>query len=101
STLSLHDALPISYGGVLRVGGDPATVTPVRADPGRRRILRLMPIGVAALSAGGLVLVLLPRWYQAVFKAPEAGLSGASPEITPVGNFYVVSKNFSDPVVSA
>jgi len=62
-------------------------------------MLRLMPIGILALSAGGLVSVLLPRWYQAVFKAPEAGLTGASPEITPVENFYVVSKNFSDPVV--
>src|SRR5712691_3724230 len=89
-----------AYGVVLQVGGDPATVTPVRTDPGRRRMLRLIPIGIAALSAGGLVSVLLPRWYQAVFKAPEAGLSGASPEITPVENFYVVSKNFSDPVVS-
>ena len=89
-----------TYGVVLQVGGDPATVTPVRADPGRRRMLRLMPIGIAALSAGGLVSLLLPRWYQAVFNAPEAGLSGASPEITPVENFYVVSKNFSDPVVS-
>src|SRR5712692_5955687 len=89
-----------AYGVVLEVGGDPATVAPVRADPGRRRMLRLMPIGVAALSAVGLVSVLLPRWYQAVFKAPEAGLSGASLEITPVENFYVVSKNFSDPVVS-
>ncbi len=88
------------YGVVLQVGGDPATGTPVGADPGRRRLLRLMPIGIAALSAGGLVYELLPRWYQAVFKAPEAALSGVSPEITPVENFYVVSKNFSDPVVS-
>src|SRR5438477_1880661 len=90
-----------AYGVVLQVGGDPATVTPVRADPGRRRMLQLMPIGIAALSAGGLVYELLPRWYQAVFKAPEAGLSGASLDVTPVANFYVVSKNFSDPLVSA
>ena len=89
-----------AYGVVLQMGGDPAKRAPVGADPGRRRMLRLMPIGIAALSAGGLVYELLPRWYQAVFKAPEAGLSGASPAITPVENFYVVSKNFSDPVVS-
>ena len=89
-----------AYGVVLQVGGAPATGSPVGADPGRRRLLRLMPIGIAALSAGGLVYELLPRWYQAVFKAPEVGLSGASPKITPVENFYVVSKNFSDPVVS-
>ena len=89
-----------AYGVVLQVGGDPASEAPIRADPGRRHLLRLMPIGIAALSAGGLVSLLLPRWYQAVFTAPEAGLSGASPEITPVENFYVVSKNFTDPVVS-
>src|SRR5256712_4623491 len=89
-----------AYGVVLQVGADPATVTPVRADPGRRRLLRLMPIGIAALSAGGLVPLLLPRWYQAVFKAPEAGLSGASPVLTPVAYLYVVSKYISDPVVS-
>ena len=89
-----------AYGVVLQLGGDPATGAPVKADPGRRRLLRLMPIGIAALSTGGLAYELLPRWYQAVFKAPEAELYGASPEITPVGNFYVVSKNFADPVVS-
>ena len=89
-----------AYGAVLQVGGDPATGTPAGADPGRRRMLQLMPVGIAVLSAGGLVYELLPRWYQAVFKPPEAGLSGASPEITPVENFYVVSKNFSDPIVS-
>src|SRR5712692_8939047 len=88
------------YGVVLEAGGDPATVAPAGADPGRRRMLQLMPIGIAALSAGGLVYELLPRWYQAVFKAPEAGSSGASLDVTPVANFYVVSKNFSDPVVS-
>src|SRR5438445_640760 len=43
-----------AYGVVVQVGGDPATVTPVRADPGRRRMLRLMPIGIAAWSASGL-----------------------------------------------
>ena len=88
-----------AYGVVLQVSGDAAMGAPVGADPGRRRMLRLMPIGIAALSAGGLVYELLPRWYQAVFKTPEAGLSGASQDITPVKNFYVVSKNFSDPVV--
>lgn len=90
----------VVYGVVLQVGGDRAPGAPVEADAGRRRILRLMPIGIVALSAGGLAFELFPRWYQAVFKAPETGLSGASPEITPVENFYVVSKNFSDPVVS-
>ena len=65
-------ALFAVYGVVLQAGGDPATVAPAGVDPGRRRMLRLMPVGIAALSAGGLVYELVPRWYQAVFKAPEA-----------------------------
>jgi DMSO/TMAO reductase YedYZ molybdopterin-dependent catalytic subunit len=87
------------YSAVLQVVGDPTIAASVEADPGRRRLLRLLPVGIAALSAGALAYELLPRWYQAVFRPPEAGLSGAAPEITPVENFYVVSKNFSDPVV--
>src|SRR5258708_13145393 len=43
---------------------------------------------------------LLPDWYSAIFNPPEAGLRGPSPEITPVGNFYVVSKNFPTGVIS-
>jgi DMSO/TMAO reductase YedYZ molybdopterin-dependent catalytic subunit len=88
------------YGLVLQLVGDPGPGAPALADPGRRRILQLIPIGIATLSAAVLVSELLPRWYGAVFSAPEIGLSGASPEITPVENFYVVSKNFSDPIVS-
>ena len=88
------------YGVVLQAGGDPATEAPTGVDPGRRRMLQLIPFGIASLSAAGLVYELVPRWYQAVFKAPEISLSGASLEVTPVANFYVVSKNFSDPVVS-
>jgi DMSO/TMAO reductase YedYZ molybdopterin-dependent catalytic subunit len=93
-------ALFAVYGAVLQVGHDPGARTPEMADRGRRRILTLMPTGLVALSAVGLVSELFPRWYKAIFKAPEAALSGPSPEITPVENFYVVSKNFSDPVVS-
>jgi DMSO/TMAO reductase YedYZ molybdopterin-dependent catalytic subunit len=44
---------------------------------------------------------LLPDWYRAIFNPPEAALRGQSPEITPVQNFYVVSKNFSDPSIAA
>jgi len=41
-----------------------------------------------------------PDWYRAVFSPPEAGLSGPSFALTPIENFYVVSKNIgSDPVV--
>jgi DMSO/TMAO reductase YedYZ molybdopterin-dependent catalytic subunit len=55
------------------------------------------------VSLGVLALRLVPDWYRAIFNPPEAGLSGVSPEITPVANFYVVSKNFygQDPAVNA
>ncbi|MDQ6691637.1 MAG: molybdopterin-dependent oxidoreductase, partial [Candidatus Dormibacteraeota bacterium] len=74
---------------------------PADADPGRRRVLALTPyvVGGVALAVVGFRLV--PGWYQAIFKSPEVGLGGQSPEVTPVGNFYVVSKNFADPVVDA
>src|SRR6266700_6831811 len=74
---------------------------PERADAGRRRVLGAVPLAIGAASLGVLALRLVPDWYRAVVNPPEAGLSGASPEITPVANFYVVSKNFGDPVVAA
>jgi DMSO/TMAO reductase YedYZ molybdopterin-dependent catalytic subunit len=36
-----------------------------------------------------------------VFAAPESGLRGPPAALTPVANFYVVSKNFSDPIVDS
>ena len=87
------------YGVILQMGS-PATL-PEEADSDRRRILGAVPLTIGAASLGVLGLRLLPNWYQAIFNPPEAALSGASPEITPVANFYVVSKNFGDPVVSA
>ena len=92
------------YGVVLQLGGDPASERapePDRlADPDRRRMLRWLPLGIGALSFGALALELGPRWYRAVFTPPGSGLSGISPEITPIPDFYVVSKNLvGDPVV--
>ncbi len=69
-------------------------------DPGRRQLLRMVPVLVGGGSLLLLGVRLLPGWYQSVVTPPESGLAGPSPEITPVSNFYVVSKNFSDPVVS-
>jgi DMSO/TMAO reductase YedYZ molybdopterin-dependent catalytic subunit len=92
-------ALFAVYGVVLQLGGDPAGAP--AADFGRRRLLSALPIGIGAVSLGLLAWRLLPDWYRAIFTPPEAGLRGPSPELTPVGNFYVVSKNFSDPSVDA
>ena len=87
------------YGLILQMGSP--SPLPERADAGRRRVLGAVPLAIGAASLGVLALRLVPDWYRAVFNPPEAGLSGASPEITPVANFYVVSKNFGDPVVAA
>jgi DMSO/TMAO reductase YedYZ molybdopterin-dependent catalytic subunit len=85
------------YGLILQMGAPRAL--PKDADPGRRRALGAIPLAIGAVSLGALGLRLVPDWYRAIFNPPEAGLNGASPEITPIANFYVVSKNFSDPVV--
>jgi DMSO/TMAO reductase YedYZ molybdopterin-dependent catalytic subunit len=90
-------ALFAIYGVVLQMGSD----QPGATDAGRRRLLGALPLTIGAVSLGVLAFRLLPGWYQAIFNAPEAGLKGVSPEVTPVENFYVVSKNFSDPVVDA
>jgi DMSO/TMAO reductase YedYZ molybdopterin-dependent catalytic subunit len=88
------------YGVILQMGAP--SPLPDTADAGRRRVLGAIPLAIGAASLGVLALRLVPDWYRAVFTPPEAALSGVSPEITPVPNFYVVSKNFygSDPVVA-
>ncbi len=70
-------------------------------DLERRRLVTAAPlaIGVGSLALIGLFKV--PEWVRAIAAPPEAGLSGPSPELTPLDNFYRVSKNFQDPVVQA
>jgi DMSO/TMAO reductase YedYZ molybdopterin-dependent catalytic subunit len=85
------------YGVILQMGA--GSTLPDEADPGRRRTIGAIPIAIGAISLGTLALRVLPQWYQAIAHPADAGLTGPSPEITPVGNFYVVSKNFGDPIV--
>lgn len=88
-------ALFAVYAVILQLGGAP----PAAVDLERRRVLSRVPLTIGALSLGVLAWRLLPDWYQAIVRPPESGLTGASPAITPVSNFYVVSKNYVDPVV--
>jgi DMSO/TMAO reductase YedYZ molybdopterin-dependent catalytic subunit len=92
-------ALFAAYSVVLQLGRDAGGEAGV--DMGRRRLLGTLPVTIGAISLGVLAFRLVPDWYQAIFNPPEAGLRGPAPEITPVDNFYVVSKNFVDPVVDA
>jgi DMSO/TMAO reductase YedYZ molybdopterin-dependent catalytic subunit len=87
------------YAVILQYGG-PGYAGPAPAfDGGRRRVLSAVPAGIGLVSLAALAYELVPGWYRAVFQAPGSGLAGASPAITPVSDFYVVSKNFSDPAV--
>lgn len=90
-------ALFAFYAVVLQFGGS----GPQPVDMGRRRVLSAVPIGIAAVSVAALGVGLVPGWYRAIFRAPGSGLRGVSATITPVGDFYVVSKNFVDPSVDA
>jgi DMSO/TMAO reductase YedYZ molybdopterin-dependent catalytic subunit len=90
--------LLLFYAGVLQLASwtpSPAAVQ----DLGRRRMLRLVPFGIGALGAAYLGVRLVPGWFEAGVHPPEAGLTGPEPAVTPVRNFFVISKNFSDPVV--
>jgi DMSO/TMAO reductase YedYZ molybdopterin-dependent catalytic subunit len=74
---------------------------PAEPDLDRRRLVTALPVGLALGSLGLIGLLKVPAWVRDVAAPPESGLAGPVPEITPVANFYVVSKNFTDPVVSA
>ena len=89
-------ALFAVYGVVLQLGGRPDEAP---ADTDRRRLLSALPMSIGALSLGILAIKLAPNWYQAIFNPPGSGLAGPSPQLTPTDQFYVVSKNFTDPKV--
>ena len=95
-------ALFAVYGVVLQLGAEPAG-SDAAADIGRRRLLGALPVTIGVVSLGVLASRLLPGWYDAIFNAPGSGVAGISPEITPVQDFYVVSKNFlgGDPSIPA
>jgi DMSO/TMAO reductase YedYZ molybdopterin-dependent catalytic subunit len=94
-------ALFAIYGVVLQLGAEPAGGGEA-TDIGRRRLLSALPVTIGALSLGVLAFRLLPRWYDAIFNAPGSGAAGISPNITPVQDFYVVSKNLAaDPSIPA
>jgi DMSO/TMAO reductase YedYZ molybdopterin-dependent catalytic subunit len=89
------------YGVVLQLGAD-SSDSAAAPDPGRRSLLGILPVTIGVVSLGVLAMRLVPGWYKAIFNPPEAGLRGISPELTPVQNFYIVSKNIGgDPTIAA
>jgi DMSO/TMAO reductase YedYZ molybdopterin-dependent catalytic subunit len=100
TTPLLWAALFAVYAVVLQLGADSGRPS-AGTDLGRRRMLSILPVTIGVVSLGVLAMRLVPDWYKAIISPAEAGLSGISPEVTPVQNFYVVSKNFSDPAVAA
>src|ERR1700682_2210312 len=100
ATPLIWGALFAVYGVVLQLGGDATTQNGADARP--RRCLGTVPLAIGAVSIGVLAYRLLPDWYGAIFHPSEAGLQGPSPEITPIDNFYYVSKNLgADPSIAA
>ena len=86
------------YGYLRQTRTIPRLAMIAAADPGRRQVLRSVPLAIAGGSLLLLGFELVPRWYKAIFAAPS---TGPTAEVTPVGDFYVVSKNFTDPIVDA
>jgi DMSO/TMAO reductase YedYZ molybdopterin-dependent catalytic subunit len=72
-----------------------------QVDVGRRRFLAALPFGVAAASLALIGLIRIPEWVRSAVTPPGAARPGPVPAITPAADFYQVSKNFQDPVVSA
>lgn len=69
----------------------------------RRQLLVRFVFGVAALAVGGGAILGLVRTPVSNAQAKTGGRVGDGdlpPEITPTGDFYHVSKNFSDPKVA-
>ncbi len=86
------------YAFVLEMGlGRTLATEPV--DEQRRWLIGRAPVAIAMVSAGYLALRLVPGWLQALAQPAKPGALSA--ELTPVSDFYVVSKNFSDPAVDA
>lgn len=86
----------VAYGMVLELSVGPSSDP---ADPVRRTVVGAVPLGIGAAALALTGLLRVREWVQAITDAPGSGLSGPSPAITPVADFYVVSKNYNDPVI--
>ena len=89
-----------AYGSVLELTW--SGLRPTRpTDEDRRRVLHLVTMGAGGVALGFLAIRLVPSWLETILAPPEDGVVGLSPAVTPVGNFYIVSKNLVDPTITA
>ena len=80
-----------------------------RPDRARRNLLATLGLAGAVATVAGVAWRLLPQVQGrpavsgrlAVSNAAPWNVPGLSPEVTPTGDFYTVSKNFIDPSVNA
>lgn len=77
--------------------GTPAALPP--AEPGRRRMLGRLAVGGVGLVVAGAAWRFLPDLFGGGGRGSPRNTGQPVPEITPNDQFYVVSKNFIDPVV--
>ncbi len=87
------------YGGVLELAFR-GLLSDVQFNAERRRTLRVITFSIGGLAFGSLALRLVPDWYSSIFTPPEDRVVGEPPRITPVSDFYIVSKNLVDPTVA-
>lgn len=97
---ALTITIPLAlYGAVLQglvgpAGSDPETAL----DPGRRRVLGW---GSALLGAAVIAFTRVPTWAQSLAGGAGTGRGVVGPALTKPQDFYIVSKNFQDPVLEA
>ncbi|HUG17166.1 MAG TPA: molybdopterin-dependent oxidoreductase [Thermomicrobiales bacterium] len=94
-SVALHFCAPV-LGAMLAPRSTQVDVDAPAVDQSRRRLL--------AASVGGLIVAtglgLSGAFIRDVYRGGAGGKRGVIPEpITPVGQFYIISKNFSDPRV--
>lgn len=70
-------------------------------DLERRRVAIAVPVLVGLGSLAVIGGLRVPEWLRSALAPPESRLAGPVPEITPVADFYQISKNFQDPAVPA
>ncbi|MGH7918913.1 MAG: molybdopterin-dependent oxidoreductase [Candidatus Dormibacteraceae bacterium] len=89
----------VLYGAVLQglLGASGSSDAATTADPGRRRVLGW---GVGLLGAAVVAFTRVPAWAQSL-AVGGSGRGAISPALTPVQDFYIVSKNFQDPTLEA